>query len=166
MRCTPNFVSGARNFNEIFTRCKYSSARFRGNIGLNESSYRRFSISNANLLRLSYVSSAAPAITQAEVTTIVNEASVRNRALGISGVLAFYKGKFFQCLEGKAETVKLLLQAIELDQRHSNVQVLSCEPTKNRRFAQWGMADAHTLIGDDALPSLAQLFDREELGHL
>lgn len=116
-----------------------------------------------SLKQLTYRSKAADGITEDDVADIVSRSEFRNKSLGITGILAFYDGHFFQCLEGKPEVVDLLLEVIKNDKRHQNVQTLMARTVETRSFPHWSMADAHTLLGDAAIPALSDLFDAERL---
>src|SRR5208283_4698336 len=64
----------------------------------------------------------------------------RNQARGITGVLIFVDGVFFQILEGEKDVVIDLMESIQRDTRHSGVKVYRERETDERAFASWSMA--------------------------
>jgi methanogenic corrinoid protein MtbC1 len=66
-------------------------------------------------------------------------AQVRNEREGITGLLLYDEGRFFQWLEGSAESLKRLMDSIRRDSRHVDVQVLRDCPTPSRRFTGWSL---------------------------
>jgi len=92
------------------------------------------------------------------VKAIAQSAQCKNSRLGITGVLAFHEGRFFQCLEGTSDSVDLLMEIIKRDTRHRNIHVMINAPIAERAYSLWSMADANTLIGRAANDSLERLF--------
>lgn len=90
--------------------------------------------------RVSYVSSATTAISKAELDQI-SEISIRNNAkVGVTGVLLLCGNFFFQILEGEEESVDQVLERIQRDSRHQDLQILKVEKVQNhRKFADWSM---------------------------
>lgn len=113
------------------------------------------------LFNLVYCSRAAADVDAAEVDRII-DTSRRNNALhGITGLLVFGSGVFFQWLEGPREQVLGLMARIEKDPRHQAVVVLDTdEEVRERLFADWDMepVDAEDLRGvlRDALETARQ----------
>ena len=67
-------------------------------------------------------------------------ASQKNNARdGITGMLLYADGNFLQVLEGPPEAVERTFARIERDPRHTQVIVMSDEPTQRRDFADWSM---------------------------
>lgn len=89
---------------------------------------------------LIYCSLAAPHMEPEEVAKIVATAKHHNPRYGITGLLVYGSGIFFQWLEGPKEHVISLMRLIALDPRHSNVVVLSEEDeVRDRLFPNWDM---------------------------
>ena len=86
-----------------------------------------------------YFSTARPVVDQAEVARIVDEAGVKNAALGITGALAYNGRNFCQVLEGLPEVVLPLLARIEQDERHAGFKVLDEKEISERHFPDWSM---------------------------
>ena len=98
-----------------------------------------------NLTQLIYISRAtfAPTATQhgfePHVARILAKSRANNRHTHLTGVLYFGDGCFFQCLEGNTESVDTLYAKLQLDDRHTNIQLLSHKPIDSRSFDDWSM---------------------------
>ena len=89
---------------------------------------------------LIYCSLAAPHLDPSEVAKIVATAQQHNPRYGITGLLVYGSGIFFQWLEGPKAQVTRLMQLITQDPRHSNVVVLSeGDELRERLFPNWDM---------------------------
>lgn len=94
------------------------------------------------LLRVIYSSrsTAAPALRPQQVADILAQARSFNQAHGITGLLTVCKDEYLQLLDGPAEAVTSLLERIQRDSRHSDVDVLARCPADAPVFAHWSMA--------------------------
>lgn len=92
------------------------------------------------LFNLVYCSRAAPGVDEAAVAKIIASARRRNPAWGITGLLVFGSGIFFQWLEGPRDNVLELMARLKADTRHDNVVPLSeSEEVRERLFPHWDM---------------------------
>ncbi len=92
------------------------------------------------LYNLVYCSRASAGIDAAEVDRIVASARRHNPASGITGMLVFGSGVFFQWLEGPRDNVRQLMETIRSDTRHETVVLLSeTEEVRERLFPDWDM---------------------------
>jgi len=73
------------------------------------------------------------------VDRIVRTARMNNRKLGVTGVLFFEQGYFFQILEGQADVVRPLYEQIRRDPRHYDIDTLFDEPVSDRTFSDWSL---------------------------
>ena len=73
---------------------------------------------------------------------MLTEARARNLARGVSGILLYVEGSFFQVLEGEAAVVDPLFARIACDPRHSRVTMIMREPIARRAFDGWSMGFA------------------------
>jgi len=104
------------------------------------------------ILRLQYVSRAAPELAPAEVRDISQQATAFNARAGITGALVFTGKHFSQVIEGPPAAVRMLMDAIASDARHRAVRMLyECKATK-RRFESWAMM----LVEDAGLDDLIE----------
>ncbi|WP_306208127.1 BLUF domain-containing protein [Actinoplanes sp. RD1] len=73
------------------------------------------------------------------VLRILDEARAGNEAEGITGVLAFDRRWFLQCLEGPRDALTRKFLTIARDQRHSGVTLIAFEEAGARLFPDWTM---------------------------
>jgi hypothetical protein len=105
-----------------------------------------------------YCSRAADGVDDFEVGRIVERAQRHNLAHGITGMLAFGSGVFFQWIEGPAAEVKKLIASLHGDSRHFDIVSLEqSEEKRERLYPNWVMAkveaeDIHSVL-EDALES-------------
>jgi hypothetical protein len=93
-----------------------------------------------SLYNLIYCSLAVPNIETGQVEKIIAAAKHHNPLFGITGLLVFGSGIFFQWLEGPKASIQKLMDIIATDPRHSNVVVLSEEDEiRDRLFPDWDM---------------------------
>jgi methanogenic corrinoid protein MtbC1 len=99
---------------------------------------------------ISYQSKATARPTAADLRELVSKAESRNRALGVTGMLLYDKGRFFQTLEGPPRALETLWTSISSDPRHAEIEVLSEHVIPSRLFGGWNLVGYH---GDEVLPS-------------
>jgi hypothetical protein len=118
-----------------------------------------------------YCSRAAEGVDDAEVGRIVELAQRSNRAQGITGVLVFGNGVFFQLIEGPAAQIQKLIATLHRDPRHHDVVSLDwSEERRERLYPNWEMervtaADIRAVL-DDALDSAEDKNDAAALRRL
>ena len=110
------------------------------------------------LLTFVYCSRAAEGVDDAEVGRIVESAQRRNLARGITGVLVFGSGVFFQWIEGPAAQIQKLIASLHGDPRHYDIVSLDqSEEKRERLYPNWQMervgADEICEVLQDALDS-------------
>jgi hypothetical protein len=112
-----------------------------------------------------YRSRAATPLSELDLRRLLERARARNRANGISGLLMYDNGCFFQWLEGPEEPLERTWDAILRDPRHTGVELLREQPVPVRFFGDWDMKLA-TRLGTagiahpDVLRTPAELIDR------
>lgn len=102
---------------------------------------------------LSYQSRAVSRPTAADLRELVWKAQARNRALGVTGMLLYDKGRYFQTLEGPPESIKVLWDSISTDRRHTDIEILSEHIIPARLFGNWDLMSYH---GDEDHPATVQ----------
>lgn len=107
-----------------------------------------------------YCSRAADGVDDAEVGRIVEAAQRHNLARGITGVLVFGSGVFFQWIEGPAAEIQTLIASLHGDSRHYDIVSLSqSEEKRERLYPNWDMekveAEDIRLVLQDALENAA-----------
>ena len=97
-------------------------------------------LAGRSLHNLIYCSLASPGMDPAEIHQIIATAKHHNPRYGITGLLVYGSGIFFQWLEGPKDNVTSLMKIIGDDPRHLNVVVLSEEDEiRDRLFPDWDM---------------------------
>ncbi len=86
-----------------------------------------------------YVSTATVPFTEADISKLVQKASLTNAKVGVTGLLCYHHQRFFQYLEGSFEAVTMLLQTIAEDERHDFITTLELPEQSERRFKDWSM---------------------------
>jgi len=105
-----------------------------------------------------YCSRAADSVDDAEVNRIVESAQRNNLARGITGVLVYGSGVFFQWVEGPAAQIQKLIANLHRDPRHYDIVSLSqSEEERERLYPNWEMekveAEDIRVVLQDALES-------------
>lgn len=75
----------------------------------------------------------------AEVDAILNAATRRNAARGLTGALVFHADFFMQTLEGPRDAISDLYAEILGDPRHTQVTLMLFDDIAVRRFGDWSM---------------------------
>lgn len=90
--------------------------------------------------RIKYASRYSKPLTEKELESLGQRAAAKNAELGVTGILMASGGMFYQVIEGPAEAVNGLFDAIEEDDRHIDVLVLGIEEgVTSRLFPDWSM---------------------------
>jgi len=92
------------------------------------------------LYNIVYCSRASIGVDDADVDRIIEAARRWNPVFGITGLLVFGSGIFFQWLEGPRDNVLHLMSMLKADPRHDDVVPLSeSEEVRERMFPDWDM---------------------------
>lgn len=91
------------------------------------------------LRSLAYRSLAVSKPTDIELHDLLTSAQQRNKAEGVTGVLIYKNGAFFQWLEGPSAAIGRIWDSIALDSRHHHIAVLRDEPISQRIFGGWDL---------------------------
>lgn len=111
------------------------------------------------LQRLVYRSSATGENSKQDLDLIVARSILKNRKLGITGVVALCESRFVQVLEGQAKQLDLLMASIEKDARHKGLRVLGRWTVSGRLFPSWSMVKADAVGGDNRISDILQFDD-------
>lgn len=95
------------------------------------------------LVRLMYASRAAKPLDPEELVQILRQSRTANPKWGVTGVLCSSGELFIQVLEGGRAAVNRLYNKIIVDDRHTEVTLLSYEEIEERRFAGWAMGQVN-----------------------
>ena len=113
------------------------------------------------LVRCLYASRAAGNLTDDILDDILQQSRQNNPANGITGMLCFTNDMFVQVLEGGRAQVSRLFGAIERDDRHIDVQLLSYGEIIERRFGAWTMGQVNMASVNPSL--LLKYLEKAEL---
>ncbi|MGJ8529709.1 BLUF domain-containing protein [Maritalea sp.] len=108
------------------------------------------------MIRLLYFSTAGANVTPAMINKIVSKASLSNEQRSVTGALAFNGVNFAQVLEGEADQVHPLMDAIRSDPRHTGVKEMMQKDIEERAFEGWGMKLVGGLEFDLLVDSMLQ----------
>lgn len=124
-----------------------------------------------DLIHCIYASSATRSFQEPEILALLERARTKNAALGITGMLLFIEGSFFQVLEGAASAVDGLYATIGRDPRHDRVTQIIREPIAQRSFQEWSMGfasvgreEAARLVGANDFFATASCLERINAG--
>ncbi len=92
-----------------------------------------------SIRQLVYISAATVPFGDDDLRDLLEKARANNQRQDISGMLVFHNGAFIQVLEGDGNAVDALYEKIDLDQRHTNTQVLLRNDVSERTFEAWSM---------------------------
>ena len=109
------------------------------------------------LIHIVYSSAAGVEFGQGELLDLLNVSRANNARVGVTGILLFYKGSFFQVLEGHEPEVRQTYEKVSKDPRHSKMLKIIEGPVEKRAFQDWTMGFANMKIKD--LKSIAGLND-------
>jgi hypothetical protein len=106
--------------------------------------------------------SAKPNFSPTELDTLLEECRRNNAKLGITGMLLYRDGSFFQVLEGDRTVVETLFEKIAADKRHKQTKKIILEPIVERDFAAWTMGYPRriSLRELEGIPGLNDFFGR------
>ena len=100
------------------------------------------------LIQCIYSSAATAAFKEYDIAPFLDQVRAANAARGVTGMLLYVEGSFFQILEGPQGTVEELLRKIETDPRHKRVTVIGREPILERSFGDWTMGYESLVLAD------------------
>src|SRR5271165_867624 len=92
-----------------------------------------------DLMHCIYASAAKRHFETAELAALLQAARKHNDAAGLTGMLLYTEGSFFQVLEGIPDAVEALYARIARDTRHERVIRIIAEAIPRRAFADWTM---------------------------
>jgi hypothetical protein len=123
------------------------------------------------LYNVVYCSRARAGVDDAAVDRIIQAARRWNPEHGITGMLVFGSGIFFQWLEGPRDNVVALMALLRTDARHHHiVQLSEVEEVRERLFPDWDMervGSEHIRdVLQDALDSASDPQNAAALKHL
>lgn len=91
------------------------------------------------MIQIAYSSTARQLMTTEALSSLQKQAVSFNQANGITGLLIYNDGIFFQVIEGEADAVESLFKRIQSDARHHRVRLVFKIPLTFRDFPSWAM---------------------------
>jgi len=91
------------------------------------------------LYQLIYVSKSVALMSRDELKEILKVACRNNQEQGITGILVYDRGHFFQVLEGGYNNVESVFAKIQKDKRHCRVNRIISYTIQERFFSKWHM---------------------------
>lgn len=117
----------------------------------------------SDLVQLIYSSVAKKRMSGEGLAELLRQARHHNMQCGITGMLLYADGSFFQVLEGEAAEIDKLFETISRDRRHEQVTLIIHEPIAKRAFGDWTMGYADITAQEaDAILGTNDFFDRGE----
>lgn len=96
----------------------------------------------SSLIHTIYASRAVTDFSKDDIVNLLSKARKKNASLGITGMLLYDNGSFFQILEGEEAVVDQLFSEIADDKRHHQVAKIISEAIPIRKFSDWSMGYA------------------------
>ena len=100
---------------------------------------------------LVYRSRATAPQTDVDLFYLLAQARQKNDRAGLSGMLLYDRGWFFQWIEGPTESLGVTWNRIRRDPRHQDITVITDQPVPVRLFEDWHMRFAHRDRQHDAV---------------
>lgn len=95
------------------------------------------------MIQLVYFSSATQEMTEADLLALLEQARTRNLRQGVTGMLLYAGGNFFQVLEGEKADVEGIYDSIRRDPRHAGLILIEESEITERSFPNWTMGFRH-----------------------
>ena len=89
--------------------------------------------------RLLYISDSTIGDNTGKLDDILGEAIIGNHNNGLTGLLWSTDKKFAQVIEGDEAKINQLLENLEKDLRHSNIDIVDYCDIEEREFGNWSM---------------------------
>jgi hypothetical protein len=93
--------------------------------------------------RIIYASRALSDFSDEDLVRLLLRARATNEAYDVTGMLVYAARSFLQAFEGDEEGVEVIWDRIRLDDRHTDLRVLSDGPADSRLFRDWSMGFEH-----------------------
>lgn len=94
------------------------------------------------MIHLIYNSATCLDFSKDDLVALFAKARTNNASMGVTGILLFVEGSFFQVLEGPEQAVDALADRIASDPRHDQMTVIIRESIAERSFGEWTMGFA------------------------
>lgn len=119
-----------------------------------------------NLHTLIYVSRSTCKVSSESLGEIAKSSASRNEVIGVTGLLLYGSGKYFQLLEGGMTATRSLYRRISMDPRHEGFQMLFESPIPDRLFPDWHMGQLNLDDPDVNQTEFWSQAEAKELDHI
>ncbi|TYC50945.1 BLUF domain-containing protein [Zoogloea oleivorans] len=103
--------------------------------------------------------SSNPNLGLADLNSLLAKARATNAKLGVTGILLFHRGSFFQVLEGERDVIEGLYKSISSDNRHTRITKILQESIPHRNFEDWTMGYPHATQQEiENIPGMNDVF--------
>lgn len=89
---------------------------------------------------IGYYSNTSINFKESDIKDILETSIRKNALLGVTGLLIYANGCFFQIIEGPDKQLDDLYKDIKSDNRHQGIITLMDEKINNRSFPDWSMS--------------------------
>lgn len=114
-----------------------------------------------DLVHCIYCSAARTEFSAKELTALLEVCRRNNAAIGVTGILLYRAGSFFQVLEGDRPVVDALFLKIAADPRHARTTKIIQESITERSFGAWTMGYPQVSATElSKIPGLNDFFAR------
>ena len=101
-----------------------------------------------SLIHLIYASVATQELGTEQLTDLLRQSREANERVGLTGMLLYSDGNFFQVLEGEPEEVDKLYEKLHQDKRHTQLTLIIREPIVSRSFGDWSMGFSNISLNE------------------
>lgn len=96
-------------------------------------------LSEELLIQFVYTSAAVRDMNDEDLQSLLAQSRANNQRDGITGMLLYSSGCFFQVLEGPESAISNVYDRIERDARHTDIMPILTTPIDQRDFGDWSM---------------------------
>ena len=91
------------------------------------------------LATLAYRSRATEPFSEEQLQQLLISSQTNNHKSGLTGLLLYDEGRFFQWIEGQSDQLADVWDAIQKDKRHTDIELMGQQPIPLRFFGDWDM---------------------------
>ena len=114
------------------------------------------------MFHIIYVSTAVEPMSDDALKELLHTSRVNNERNRVTGMLLYKNGHFMQVIEGDEARVTELMNIIEKDIRHKNVDILRSEYIQSREFPNWTMGFQNLDTEDySKIPGFTKLLEND-----
>jgi hypothetical protein len=95
------------------------------------------------MIHIVYASAAMPRPSRDALLDLLRISRRNNGAAGVTGLLLYSGGTYFQALEGPEAAVEQTFRRISRDPCHTGIEILLREEKAQRDFPEWAMGFRH-----------------------